>query len=291
MTRWFDAQGGHYENKGLSADGEVVDVPRHRHHVTLNTYRIDLGLRYRLGTHWRLEANVPYERKVQEATLEAVEPHSHADWEAIIRNRDTHHRSETYTGTTDSDLFLGYQIAAVFTDNDFLMGRIGTTIPLGKTEEDPWELGDAGLEHLHIQFGTGTFNPTANLQYSLPLYRGLILTASTRAMVPFYENSKTYRGATEVSYTAGFTYSLFKSLLVKGNYLGFYQSAAAWNGERDINTGLRYTMAAFGLSWRGINDVSLAMNVMFPLTQGTLYDTGDTIEFGNLISLTTSYLF
>ena len=174
---------------------------------------------------------------------------------------------------------------------DILFAQFGTTVPTGKIEENPWRLGDAGIEHLHIQFGTGTFNPIANLRYSLSLYRGLTGTVSVRGMFPFYENSKTYRGSGELSYTAGFAYRLFDWLSFNGNYLGFYQSAAAWAGERDINTGLRYSMAAFGMSVATLNDISVSANVMFPLTQATLYDEGDAIEFGTLVSIATSYAF
>ena len=286
-----DAQGGHLESRGLSPIGEVVDAPLHRHHVALSTYRMDVGLQYLLNDRWTLQANVPYAVKNQEASIEWIDPVSPEDRTAILRSRDIHHRNETYTGLSDSDLFLGYKIRGLFGTNDLLFARLGTTIPTGKTEENPWILGDAGREHLHIQFGTGTFNPLANLRYNLPLYRGLMVTASARGMFPFYENSKTYRGPVELSYTAGFTYRLFDWLSFNGNYLGFYQSAAAWAGERDINTGLRYTMAALGMSVVTLNDISVSANVMFPLTQETLYDAGDAIEFGTLVSVATSYPF
>ena len=286
-----DARGGHLESRGLSPTGEVVDAPLHRHHVALSTYRIDVGLRYLLNGQWMLQANIPYAVKNQDASIEWIDPVTSEDKEAILRSRDIHHRNETYAGLSDLDLFLGYQIQRLFKANDRLFVRLGTTVPTGKTEENPWKLGDTGIEHLHIQFGTGTFNPIANLQYSLPLYRGLTITASARGMFPFYENSKTYRGSVELSYTAGFTYRLFDWLSFNGNYLGFYQSAAAWAGERDVNTGLRYTMAALGMSIVTLNDISVSANVMFPLTQETLYDAGDAIEFGTLVSVATSYPF
>ena len=286
-----DAQGGHLETRGLSPTGEVVDAPLHRHHVALSTYRVDVGLQYLFNDRWTLQANIPYAVKNQEASIEWIDPVSPEDKDAILRSRDIHHRSETYTGLSDSDLFLGYRMRGLFKTSDVLFARLGTTIPIGKTEENPWKLGDAGVEHLHIQFGTGTFNPLASLRYSLSLYRGLLITASARGMFPFYQNSKTYRGPVELSYTAGFTYRLFDWLSFNGNYLGFYQSAAAWAGERDINTGLRYSMAALGMSLATLEGVSVSANVMFPLTQETLYDEGDAIEFGTLVSLTTSYSF
>ena len=286
-----DAQGGHLESRGLSPTGEVVDAPLHRHHVALSTYRLNVGVQYLLSDEWSLQANIPYAVRNQEASIEWIDPVSSEDKQAILRSRDIHHRNETYTGFSDADLFLGYKIRGLFKRDDVLSARLGTTIPIGNTEENPWNLGDAGIEHLHIQFGTGTFNPIVNLQYNLPLYRGLTMTASGRGMLPFYENSKTYRGSAELGWTAGFSYRLFDWLSFNGNYLGFYQSAAAWAGERDINTGLRYSMAAFGMSLAMLEGISVAANVMFPLTQETLYDEGDAIEFGNLVSLTTSYLF
>ena len=286
-----DAQGGHLETRGLSPTGKVVDAPLHRHHVALSTYRMDVGLQYLLNDQWTLQANVPYAVRDQEASIEWIDPVTSEDKQAILRSRDIHHRNETYTGLADADLFLGYKMRGPFKTGDVLFARLGTTIPTGRTEENPWKLGEAGIEHLHIQFGTGTFNPIANLRYSLPLYRSGLITASVRGMFPFYENSKTYRGPVELSYTAGFIYRLFDWLSFSGNYLGFYQSAAAWAGERDINTGLRYSMAALGMSLATLDGITVSANVMFPLTQETLYAEGDAIEFGNLVSLTTSYSF
>ena len=286
-----DAQGGHFESRGLSPTGEVVDAPLHSHHVALSTYRIDVGLQYFLSDQWTLQANIPYAVRNQEASIEWIEPVSSEDKQAVLRSRDIHHRDETYVGLADLDLFLGYKISGFFKVDDALFARLGTTVPTGKTEENPWELGDAGIKHLHIQFGTGTFNPSVGLQYSLPLYRNMTVIASTRGTFPVYENSKIYRGPVELTYTAGFAYRLFDWCSLSGNYLGFYQSAAAWAGERDINTGLRYSMASLGMSVAVLNGIFVSANVMFPLTQETLYDESDAIEFGNLVSWTTSYSF
>ena len=302
MMRWFDAQGGHLETKGISPDRKVIDVPLHRHHVTLNVFRVDVGLKYHLSSQWMLEVNVPYETKIQEATIEEIEQVTPAELEAIIRNRDNHHRNETYIGLADADILLGYHTRGFLRENDFLMGRIGTTIPFGKTEEDPWKLGDAGLEHLHIQFGTGTFNPMADLHYSLPLYKGVGASVSIRGKFPFYENNKTYRGSRELTYTASLNYRLNNWLSFQTGYFGFYQSYAYWAGEQDINTGLRFSMASVGASVATPYNIPLSVRVMFPLSQETLYDDTDALldgkyeekdafEFGPLVSLTVLYAF
>ena len=302
MMRWFNAQGGHLETKGISSSGNVVDVPLHRHHVTLNIFRVDVGLKYQLSPQWVLEANFPYATKIQEATIEEIESLSRTELEAVKRNRDIHHRNETYTGPADMDILSGYSTQGLFIENDFFIGRIGTTIPIGKTEEDPWKLGDAGREHLHIQFGTGTFNPIADLHYSLPLYKGLNVHASLRGKFPFYENSKTYRGSREATYTAGLNYRFNDWLTFQASYLGSYQSYAYWAGELDINTGLRFGMASVGASVLTPYNVPLSVTLMLPLHQETLYDDTnaflggayeerDAFEFGPLVSLTVLYAF
>ena len=304
--RWFDAQGGHLETKGIFLDGNgkptVKTVPLHRHHVTLNIYRVDLGLKYYFGPRFVLELNIPYEVKAQEATIEKIEAVTDEQWQAILRNRHNHHRSETYTGPTDLDVLIGHHLHGIFRKSDFLLGRIGTTIPTGKTEEDPWKLGDAGLKHLHIQFGTGTFNPIADLHYSLPLYNGLGANMSIRTKLPFYQNSKTYRGSREITYTAGLNYRLNKWFLFQASYLGFYQHYAYWDGELDFNTGLRYSMASLGTVIATPYSLPIAITVMLPLQQEMLYDNTDAFlegryeerdafEFGPLISLTAMYSF
>ena len=198
--------------------------------------------------------------------------------------------------------FLGYRKVGLLKETDFLMSRIGATIPFGKTEEDPWKLGDAGLKHLHIQFGTGTFNPIADIHYSLPLYKGVGASVSIRGKFPFYENSKTYRGSRELTYTAGLNYRLNNWISFQAGYLGFYQSYAYWAGELDINTGLRFSMASVGASVATPYNIPLSLTLMLPLSQETLYDDTDALldgvyeesdafEFGPLVSLTVLYAF
>ena len=302
--RWFDAQGGHLETRGLSIDGDVIEIPEHRHHVTLNIFRVDVGLKYHLNSQWMLEANIPYETKTQEAIIEefSESPLTPSELKAAERNRNIHHRNETYIGTTDSDVLLGYRTQGVLAENDFLLARIGTTIPFGKTEENPWILGDKGLKHLHIQFGTGTFNPITDLHYSLAIYKGLGVNASVRGKFPFYENSKTYRGSRELTYTAGLNYRLNNWFSFQSGYLGSYKSFAYWAGDVDKNTGLLFGMASFGASIRTPYNVPLSLTVMLPLHQKTLYDDSaalrdgkyqerDAFEFGPLVSLTALYAF
>ncbi len=261
--------------------------------MQLNVVRFDVGFKYQLSGEWRLEATQPYEIKSQDASIPDIDSVDDPEMKnAMLRNQDIHHRNATYSGVSDMDLLLGYTKHGILGKNDMLTAKLGTTIPFGKTEEDPWVLGDMGKQHLHIQFGTGTFNPIADMRYSFPVYGGLAANASIRGKVPFYENSKTYRGSWDVTYTGGLNYRVNKWLSLQTSYLGLYQSYAYWAGEKDINTGLRFSMASLGASIATPYNVPLSIMLMLPIQQETLYDAdSDAFELGMLVSVTALYSF
>ena len=86
------------------------------------------------------------------------------------------------------------------------------SLPIGKIEEDPYRLGDAGKKHLHIQFGTGTFVPIIKFQHSIKFLSRLALHGFFTGRLPFYENGKAYRAPTELNYNCGVRYRISNSL-------------------------------------------------------------------------------
>ncbi|MBL9020528.1 MAG: thioredoxin family protein [Myxococcales bacterium] len=81
--------------------------------------------------------------------------------EVQIENPFIHHHNETLVGSGDPWLFARMSLPA----GGFTLGaRLGVSLPLGRTEEDPFELGDRGIAHEHSQFGTGTFQPLLGLE-------------------------------------------------------------------------------------------------------------------------------
>ena len=281
----------------MSAIGSLPEiVSEHRHEVKLNVLRFDFGFRYQISGQWQLDALLPYEIKDQDANIGGLDKIEDAEIRRkILLYQEIHHRDETYRGVSDMDILLGYHRHGLLFNNDMLTAKFGTTIPLGKTEDDPWKLGNMGMEHLHIQFGTGTFNPIADLRYSLPIYGGLRANASVRGKYPFYENSKDYLGSKDITYTAGLNYRVNNWLSFQSSYLGLYQSYAYWSGEKDINTGLRFSMASFGTSIATPYNVPLSITLMLPIQQETLYDDtasgNDAFKLGSLVSLTALYSF
>jgi thiol-disulfide isomerase/thioredoxin len=100
-----------------------------------------------------------------------------------------HHRNETMFGVVDPWLLGHHHGQRGRWSYDL---RAGLSVPLGRTEEDPFRLGDMGLAHQHFQFGTGTFNPIAGLEvaYTLPAV-GVRAFALTQQIL--YENGKDYQ--------------------------------------------------------------------------------------------------
>ena len=235
--------------------------------------------------------SIPYAIKSQDANVEEIEPTSPAEKQAILANQNIHHRDETYRGISDFSLRFSHTRHGILRGGDHFIALLGTSIPMGKTEDDPFKLGDAGLKHLHIQFGTGTFNPLAEVHYGTPLFRDFSMSASIRGQFPFYENSKTYRGSMEVTSTAEVKYHLFDWLTFHTTYLGFYQSYARWDGERDINSGLVLNAGLFGATFNTAYRVSVRLSVMLPFHRRTLSDEGDAFKLGPTVSLTMSRSF
>ncbi len=271
-------------------------VAEHRHEVKLNVVRFDIGFKFQINKQFQLDAMLPYEIKDQDANIGGLDNIDDEEMRRkILLYQEIHHRDETYRGFSDMDLLLGYHRHGILLNNDMLIAKIGTTIPLGKTEDNPWTLGDMGMEHLHIQFGTGTFNPVADLRYSFPIFEGLRANASVRSKYPLYENSKEYLGSKDITYTAGLNYRATDWLSFQTSYLGLYQSYAYWAGEQDINTGLRFSMVSLGTSIATPYNVPLSITFMLPIQQETLYDDSaqgnDAFKLGSLVSVRALYSF
>ena len=291
MLRGFDADGQHSETKGLTPDGQIVRVPLHRHNVSLDYTRLEIGVKYAFADNWNIGLRMPFEHKKQDASIEQLTPLSESDLRAILANQNIHHRDESYMGLADLNLLLSHTRFDVLRNADHLLVAVGSSIPTGKTEEDPFRLGNAGRKHLHIQFGTGTFDPLVELHYGTPLFHNFSLNASTRGKFPFYENSKTYRGPREWTFTAEVEYSVLDWLSLHATYLNFFQNYAYWDGEQDINSGIVVHAGLFGPTVHTGYGLPVRLNVMLPFAQKPLSGRGDSFEPGPTVFLTVSRAF
>ena len=125
-----------------------------KHFVHLDWFRTEFDLAYGFSKDWDVELDIPYDVKTVTARYELPDGTPFDNPQG-----DLHHRDERLQGFSDLKLLANYRPGGVLMKDDRLHVGIGLSLPVGETEEDPWKLGNQGLKHQHIQFGTGTWDP------------------------------------------------------------------------------------------------------------------------------------
>jgi thiol-disulfide isomerase/thioredoxin len=115
-----------------------------------------------------------------------------------IADGDVHHRDETLKGLADPWLLAHRHIALGGWSVEL---RGGVSLPLGKTEENPFTAEAQTRPHQHVQFGTGTINPIIGVSVGRRLLGAHLLTQQI-----IYENDKGYMAGDR--YVAGISIGL-----------------------------------------------------------------------------------
>ena len=127
----------------------------------------------------------------------------------------------------------------------------GTSLPLGSTVEDPFEAGDRGEAHQHVQFGTGTFDPSfgGDLTRGLPKAQ---LSLYGNGQLSLYENRHGYRAGRRglLGFSAGWKARV--GLTPYGTLEGSFEGPERWNGviQQDGLLGRRELRAGVGVRWQ-----------------------------------------
>jgi thiol-disulfide isomerase/thioredoxin len=195
---------------------------------------------------------------------------------------DVHHRNDTLTGIADP-MVLGATAFALGSVR--LTARAGTTIPLGRTEQDPFALGDMGLRHEHIQMGTGTFNPVVALEASSgwDAWRagGFLFTQQV-----VYENAKGYHAGDRYAAGLSLRRALGSVWSVRGGPEFQAETAERWNGVTHTNEGNQGrvdVMIAAGVAWNAPPALSVDFALKVPVythVVGGQLDVPAIIELG-----------
>ncbi|HLU65520.1 MAG TPA: thioredoxin family protein [Kofleriaceae bacterium] len=208
--------------------------------------------------------------------------------EVDIENGDVHHRDERLVGIADPWL-LGHLHRAV--GRLSLDLRAGLSVPLGRTEEDPFALGAMGIRHQHLQFGTGTWNPIAALEASYDLgpvaLRGHALT-----MQVLYENGKGYQSGDR--YAAGVSALSplgTRAWRFEAGLEALGETAETWNGmvyDDDGNQG-RFDLLAAASAGRSIGGgVEAFVGVKVPIVTHVV---GGQLEYPVVLEVGLSRAF
>ncbi len=277
--RWLGTyvQANHDDRDEVVGQGTIDIVHDQDLIVTETRFGADVGL----GLGFGVSVVVPV--KVVSTTIRYLDDTGR---EVELANPGIHHRNETRTGLGDPVLLGSYGRTV---SGWRVSGRVGVTVPLGRTEDDPFALGGLGQAHQHLQMGTGTFNPIIAAEvargYGLWRFGGYALTQQT-----LYENSRGYHagdryaGALTASRRAG-RWALRGGVEMQG------ETAEAWNGEvhtDEGNQGRIDVMLAGGASWSATEALTIDLGLKLPVVTHVV---GGQLDMPAIVELGASWSF
>ncbi len=159
---------------------EVRDEPPQQHHTSLWLTEVRLLAEYGLTDHFALQGVLPLRILGSRTTFTDL-----AGNPIELDYANIHHHDEDLVGLGDAQLLLHASAAL----GAFKVGgRFGVSLPTGRVQPNPFKLGELGLPHEHVQFGTGTLDPVLGVDVArdfqlwsiaafgasqLPLYAGV----------------------------------------------------------------------------------------------------------------------
>lgn len=238
---------------------EVPVQPLYLHDQHIYPLELRLSGEYSLSKTFGVEVQLPF--RMVNTTIEYTTP-SGAPYEPL--DEGVHHRDETVAGPADAWLLL--RIGTTL-DDWWVAARPGLTLPLGKTQEDPFALGDQGLRHQHIQLGTGTFDPLLVLEVFRD-FKDWNLGFFAQGQGSLYENSHGYRGPWRIYAGAAVGTTIVGDLSGSIGPEGFHESEDRWQGvvRQDGNLGRSELLLGAQLTQR-IDKTALNLGVRVPLVR------------------------
>ncbi len=196
-------------------------------------------------------------------------------------NPGLHHRNETLVRVADPQvsLHLGHQ-----REPWTVAGRVGVSVPLGRTEPNPFELGRLGVWHQHIQFGSGTWDPILGLAVGRSVgsfqaqLNGVVRLA-------WAENEHGYRAGNRYSVLLGVGHGLGDAWRADAGLTFAREEPEKWDWriEEEGNLGRTDLFLSLGAGRTFSLVGALALNLQVPLMSET---TGEQVKIPVILTLT-----
>jgi hypothetical protein len=271
--------------RDTAACGEVPVQSTYFHDQHLYPLELRLLGEYGLSKTFGIEAQVPL-RSVT-STVEYTDANG-AHYEPL--DPGVHHRDETVVGIADPWLLL--RVGATV-EKWWLAARPGVAIPLGRTEENPFALGDRGLRHQHIQLGSGTFDPVGIVEASRA-FESVQLQFFAQGQVPLYENEHGYRAPWRVYGGGSVGRKLVSDLSGSLGVEASHEAAEKWDGEvrQDGNLGRTELLLAATLNYR-IGPTDLGLSARAPVWRRIVVgdEPSGTLRSPVILSLSATHVF
>lgn len=198
---------------------------------------------------------------------------------------DIHHRNETLVGVGDPWL----SARPTFRTGGFtLSGRLGLTLPLGRTEPNPFVLGRMGLQHQHVQFGTGTVDPLVGLQLSQRLGERVTPRLYGLAQLSLYQNRFGYQAGSRFLGGLAADVKVLEVLSLTATSEVLVELPERWDGriEQDGNIGRVDVLVGAAVEWR-VAGFTLSLSGRGPVFQYFFHESEDhgQLRFPLILSL------
>lgn len=262
----------------LDECSEVPVQPLHHHDQRVTPVEARLQTEYAFSDVWGAELQVPLRTVFAEVHYETP---NGDHYEPI--DEGVHHRNEVLFGLGDPWLLGRVQLDI---GKLALVLRAGFTLPLGRTEENPFALGDQGLTHQHIQMGTGTFDPVGAVELERR-WRRYYLRGYLLASGALYENRHGFLAPFRAQTGAFFGWLLGRSTSLESGLELMHEAPERWDGqvEQDGSLGRTELMFAAGLS-QAIGDTTLLLFAGLPLLRSIRTGAEEAILYRSPLTLT-----
>ena len=175
---------------------------------------------------------------------------------------DIHHRNETLVGSGDPWVMavIGRRVGALSA-----AFRAGVTVPLGRTEENPFARGRRGLPHQHIQVGTGTWDPLVGAGAGRR-FGDVVVSANVLARLPVSANGHGYRAGRRIQASLSGDRRIAGAWRLLAGLDYGHETAETWNGmiEEEGNLGRSDLLLSAGVA-RAFGARALVLSVKVPL--------------------------
>jgi len=200
----------------------------------------------------------------------------------VLDYENIHHRDETLFGLGDPWVVgrHAWRLGELG-----LTARVGFTVPLGGTVENPFALGERGLPHQHVQFGTGTVQPLLGLE-ATRAWGKWAARAWGQTQLSLVENRFGYRGghrfaaglATEGPVVGALRFSVSADVV--------NEQPERWDGrvQQDGNLGRTDVLAGAGLAYP-VGPVRLGLHLRVPVYQHIIGHHGQ-LSYPGILQLT-----
>jgi thiol-disulfide isomerase/thioredoxin len=268
----------HDDHDDVVGQGSIDLVHDQRLAIAEARLAVDVGLTDRIGASLVL----PY--RIVSTSIRYLDA-SGAELELV--HPGIHHRNETLHGLADP-MVLGSFSGAIAGVR--LTVRGGITIPLGRTEADPFALGDLGLPHEHIQLGTGTVNPVVAVEASRT-WGAWSAGASALTQQTFYADREGYQAGDRYAGGVSVRRQLGRTWSARGGVELSGETAERWHAAIQADEGNRGrfdAMLAAGAAWSATPALAIDLAVKVPVVTRVV---GGQLEVPAIVELGASWSF